>query len=164
MNSRHTDTVTRVDIRIPNHLYGQIQSIAVEHFNAKIHHRSKKPEVTPTILELIQIGIAHLESDLPVAEEVSEGKVVEDLRRQIKQLDGRLSEVERQLQRGQINDTEVAPRVSSDEGLTDSELSRILNLSSTLIYRYRRDGKGNRGVVERLKDWEVRGERWVRKE
>ncbi len=164
MNSRHTDTVTRVDIRIPNHLYDQIQSIAVEHFNAKIHHRSKKPEVTPTILELIQIGIAHLESNLPVADEVSEGKLVEDLRRQIKQLDGRLSEVERQLQRGQINDTEVAPQVSSDEGLTDSELSRILNLSSTLIYRYRRDGKGNRGVIERLKNWQVRGERWVRKE
>ena len=52
MNSRQTDTVTRVDIRIPNHLYNQIQSIAIAHFNAKIHHRSNKPEVTPTILGL----------------------------------------------------------------------------------------------------------------
>ncbi|MGB5709580.1 MAG: hypothetical protein WBM44_01530 [Waterburya sp.] len=60
MNSRQTDTVTRVDIRIPNHLYSQIQKIAINHFNAKIHHRSNKPEVTPTILELIQIGIAHI--------------------------------------------------------------------------------------------------------
>lgn len=93
MNSRQTDTVTRVDIRIPNHLYSQIQEIATNHFNAKIHHRSKKPEITPTILELIQIGIAHIESNLPVADE----KVTDNLKRQIKQLDMRLSEVESKL-------------------------------------------------------------------
>ena len=93
MNSRQTDTVTRVDIRIPNHLYSQIQSIAVEHFNAKIHHRSNKPELTPTILELIQIGIAHIESNLPVAEE----SVTDKLRKQIGDLDARLSEVEGKL-------------------------------------------------------------------
>lgn len=163
MNSRQTDTVTRVDIRLPNHLYSQIQSIAINHFNAKIHHRSNKPEVSPTILELIQIGIAHIESNLPVSDEVSEGKVADDLRRQIKQLDARLSEVESLLLRGQSHSIEVAPQIPSDEGLTDSELSKVLSLSSTLIYRYRRDGQANRGVVERLKNWQVQGERWVKK-
>ncbi|MGL6342429.1 MAG: hypothetical protein ACRC80_25210, partial [Waterburya sp.] len=118
MNSRQTDTVTRVDIRLPNHLYSQIQSIAINHFNAKIHHRSNKPEVSPTILELIQIGIAHIESNLPVSEEVSEGKVADDLRRQIKQLDARLSEVESLLLRGQSHSIEVAPQRPSGEGLT----------------------------------------------
>ena len=93
MNSRQTDTVTRVDIRIPNHLYSQIQSIAVEHFNAKIHHRSNKPELTPTILELIQIGIAHIESNLPVADE----SIADELRKQIGELDARLKEVEGKL-------------------------------------------------------------------
>ena len=98
MNSRHTDKVTRVDIRIPNHLYSQIQSIAIEHFNARIHHRSNKPEVTPTILELIQIGIAHIESNLPVADK----KVTDELKKQIEQLDTRLSEVESKLLQVQI--------------------------------------------------------------
>ena len=93
MNSRQTDTVTRVDIRIPNHLYSQIQSIAIAHFNAKIHHRSNKPELTPTILELIQIGIAHIESNLPVADE----SVTDDLKKQISGLDARLREVEGKL-------------------------------------------------------------------
>ena len=93
MNSRQTDTVTRVDIRIPNHLYSRIQSIAVEHFNAKIHHRSNKPELTPTILELIQIGIAHLEANLPVADE----SVTDELKKQIDDLDTRLKEVEGKL-------------------------------------------------------------------
>jgi len=93
MNSRQTDTVTRVDIRIPNHLYSQIQSIAIAHFNAKIHHRSNKPEVTPTILELIQIGIAHIESNLPVTDE----SVTDELKKQISDLDTRLSKVEGKL-------------------------------------------------------------------
>ena len=93
MNSRQTDTVTRVDIRIPNHLYSQIQEIAIEHFHAKIHHRSNKPEVTPTILELIQIGIAHIESNLPIADE----SVTDELKKQIGDLDARLKEVEGRL-------------------------------------------------------------------
>ena len=106
MNSRQTDTVTRVDIRIPNHLYSQIQSIAIAHFNAKIHHRSNKPELTPTILELIQIGIAHIESNLPVTDE----SVTDELKKQINDLDMRLKEVESKLSGVQINNTEITSK------------------------------------------------------
>jgi hypothetical protein len=106
MNSRQTDTVTRVDIRIPNHLYSQIQSIATNYFNAKIHHRSNKPELTPTILELIQIGIAHIESNLPIAVE----SVTDDLKKQISDLDMRLKEVEGQLSKVQINKSDVSSK------------------------------------------------------
>ena len=111
MNSRQTDTVTRVDIRIPNHLYSQIQSIAIAHFNAKIHHRSNKPELTPTILELIQIGIAHIESNLPVADE----SVTGELKKQISDLDMRLKEVESKLSGVQINNTEITSSRASNE-------------------------------------------------
>ena len=61
--------------------------------NAKIHHRSNKPEVTPTILKLIQIGIAHIESNLPVADE----SVTDELKKQISDLDTRLKAVESKL-------------------------------------------------------------------
>lgn len=50
--------VTRCDIRVPNDLYEQIESLAICR-GAKIHHRSNKPEVTGTILELIKIGLTH---------------------------------------------------------------------------------------------------------
>ena len=87
MTGRKTDNVTRVDIRIPNDLYQQISEIAVSHFHAKIHHRSNKPEVTPTILELIKIGIAHLDSTLPVTEDVTKSVtsrvVTEQMQQQI---------------------------------------------------------------------------------
>ncbi len=54
---------------------------------------SLKPELTPTILELIQIGIAHIESNLPVTDE----SVTDELKKQIGNLDTRLSEVEGKL-------------------------------------------------------------------
>ena len=47
-------------------------AIAVSYFHAKIHHRSNKPEVTPTILELIKIGIAHLETTEDIEDETVE--------------------------------------------------------------------------------------------
>ena len=93
MNRRQSDTVTRVDVRIPNHLYSQIQSIAIAHFNAKIHHRSNKPKLTSTILELIQIGIAHTWTHLPVTDE----SVTDELKKQISDLDTWLKGVEGKL-------------------------------------------------------------------
>jgi hypothetical protein len=43
----------RVDLRIPKDLIDKIQRVAVERFNAPTHHISKKPELTPTIIQLI---------------------------------------------------------------------------------------------------------------
>ena len=97
MTTRHTETITRVDIRIPNHIYDQLIEIATKNFRAKIHHRSGKPEVSPTILELIKIGIAHLGEELPDTADISDKSVADELREQIKELDTRLREVESRL-------------------------------------------------------------------
>ena len=50
---------TRCDVRIPNQLYEQIETIA-RHSNARIRLKSGKPEVTSTIVKLIELGIRHL--------------------------------------------------------------------------------------------------------
>ena len=55
--------ITRCDVRIPNHIYEQIEALAVTN-GASNHHRSNKPIVTPTILELLQIGLAHYSKPL----------------------------------------------------------------------------------------------------
>jgi hypothetical protein len=94
MNSRQTETITRVDVRIPNYIYEQVVAIATRHFHAKVHHRSGKPEVSPTILELIKIGIAHLESTLPDTADISDKSVASELREQIQDLDLRLRAIE----------------------------------------------------------------------
>ncbi|MGV2831659.1 hypothetical protein [Myxosarcina sp. GI1(2024)] len=166
MTSRQTDKVTRVDIRLPNKLYDQISAIAVNHFHAKVHHRSNKPEVTPTILKLIELGIGQLESSPDIEETDTE------LKERVRDLDARLREVEAKLSGVKTVAVEPEPELESepeleppaDEGLSDDELSSLINLSSIFIYRYRRDGHAIPNVVERLKDWEFRGNRWIRKE
>jgi hypothetical protein len=161
MTSRKTENVTRVDVRIPNQLYEEISAIAIYHFNAKIHHRSNKPEVTPTILELIKIGIAHLDSTLPVTNET----VTDELRQAIEQLDSRLRTVENQLLKVNV----TAPRVESDSKgdekiLTEMELSEILGVSNLILRDCRVKGKKPpAGLAKKLQDWEVKGEGWVRK-
>ena len=185
MSSRKTDSVTRVDIRIPNELYQQISDLAVSHFHAKIHHRSQKPEVTPTILELIKIGIAHLESTLPVTQDVTNETVTDKLQQQIAQLDSRLLTVENKLSGVDVTATIgklelTSPRTESEQStelysttttedekvLSDMELSDVLGVSNILIRDYRVKGKKPRGpaLAEALTEhWEIRGEGWVRK-
>ena len=206
--TRRTTTITRVDIRVPNHLYEQIQALATRHFRAKIHHRSGKPEVSPTILELIKIGIVHLESELPDTADISDKSVADELREQIKELDTRLREVEGKLSGKQSDNlpdknapsdnssqdaAEDVESISDDEspngitqasiepifepsdtepdtvpdrqGLSDGELAEILGVNSSSVYRWRVKGTKPRPlkIARQLAEWEVSGERWVRK-
>ena len=59
-----TVKVKRQDIRIPLDFYNRLKQIAVEKFNAPIHHRSNEPAITPTLLKLAELGIEYLESGL----------------------------------------------------------------------------------------------------
>lgn len=179
MTGRKTKNVTRADIRIPNELYDEIQAIAINHFHAKIHHRSQKPEVTPTILELIKIGIAHLESTLPVTQDVTIETVTDKLQQQIAQLDSRLKTVENKLSGVDVIapiDESTSSRTVKEQPtkydsheekvLSDMELSNILNVSNLLIRDYRVYGKKPRGsfLAKALTEhWEIKGEGWVRK-
>lgn len=47
----------RLDVKLPLAVYEQISDIAVKSFDAKIHHISNKPEITPTLLYLLELGI-----------------------------------------------------------------------------------------------------------
>ncbi len=175
MSSRRTDNVTRVDVRIPNDLYDEIQAIAIKYFNAKIHHRSNKPEVTPTILELIKIGIAHLDLD----ETLLETSTTDELQQAIEQLSSRLTKVENKLSGVRV----ITPRTKSESRtveeqptesyiteekiLSDRELSDVLGVSNILIRDYRVYGKKPRGQVlakALTEEWEIRGDGWVRKQ
>ncbi|MBE9194218.1 hypothetical protein IQ219_02495 [Synechocystis sp. LEGE 06083] len=53
---------TKIDLKISEDLLTKVRDVAVSRFDARIHHISKKPEVTYTINKLIQIGLDALES------------------------------------------------------------------------------------------------------
>jgi hypothetical protein len=48
--------ITKLDLRIPNDLYAQIESIAIEE-GAKIHHISGKPTLSPTVIKLLEEAV-----------------------------------------------------------------------------------------------------------
>ena len=168
MSSRRTNDITRVDVRIPNELYKEIIAIAISHFNAKIHHRSNKPEITPTILELIRIGIAHLDTSLPATDK----KETDELREAIASLNTRLTDVENKLSNlkptksYRVEEQPTEYELHEEKVLSDMELSDVLGVSNILIRDYRVYGKKPRGAFlakALTEEWEIRGEGWVRK-
>ena len=53
---------TKIDLKISEDLLEKVRAVAVNRFDARIHHISKKPEVTYTLNKLVQIGLDALES------------------------------------------------------------------------------------------------------
>ncbi|NJS42301.1 hypothetical protein HC766_09325 [Candidatus Gracilibacteria bacterium] len=81
--------IKRCDVRIPIALFNQIEDIAVNRFNVPLYHKTGKPQVSSTIIELIKIGIATLNGDaLPDNVDVDRKieNSIEPLQKQINQL------------------------------------------------------------------------------
>ncbi|MFM6205866.1 hypothetical protein [Planktothrix sp.] len=53
---RSDNKIVRIDVRFPKHLHDEIEALAIAN-GSPIHHISKKPTLTPTILDLIRIGL-----------------------------------------------------------------------------------------------------------
>ena len=162
MSSRHTEKIVRVDIRLPKEVYEQIQVIAVSKYGAKIHHRSGKPEISPTILELIKMGISQVEAELSDKEEISS---TEEIIEQIEALDLRLTAVENKLSGAIITAPESASETEG-EGLNDLELGELLGVSNMILRDCRVKGKQPRGKAlaqELAENWLVQEGLWFRK-
>lgn len=54
--------IVRADIRIPVEIYSQLEAIAVSE-GMKPHHITGRPMVSPIILELLEVGLRHYESE-----------------------------------------------------------------------------------------------------
>lgn len=54
--------IVRADIRIPVDLYAQLEAIANEQGQKK-HHITGRPMVSPVILELLELGLHHYQSE-----------------------------------------------------------------------------------------------------
>ena len=55
---RSNEKIVRLDVRFPKTLHDEIEALAIAK-GEPIHHISKKPTLTPTILDLIRIGLDH---------------------------------------------------------------------------------------------------------
>lgn len=58
------DHIKRCDVRVPIELYNEIETIAVEEYNAPTYKKTGRPQVSQTILELIRLGIENLKNEV----------------------------------------------------------------------------------------------------
>ena len=59
-----TTIFKRCDVRVPIDLYNEIEKIAVEEYNAPLYHKTGKPQVSSTIIELLKLGIENLRGEV----------------------------------------------------------------------------------------------------
>jgi len=71
---RSDDKIVRLDVRFPKLLHDEIEALAIAN-GSPIHHISKKPTLTPTILNLIRLG---LDNYSPEALERIQAKIESD--------------------------------------------------------------------------------------
>ena len=83
--------IVRCDVRIPERIYERVEEIAIARGNP-LHHITKRPILSPTIVELIEIGLAHY-TPPPDTEE----KKGERLREEIRRIEDQLEVIKRLL-------------------------------------------------------------------
>jgi hypothetical protein len=71
---RSDDKIVRLDVRFPKSIHDEIEALAIAN-GSPIHHISKKPTLTPTILNLIRLG---LDNYSPEALERIQAKIESD--------------------------------------------------------------------------------------
>lgn len=57
----------KIDLRLDDGLKAQVEDVAVRLFGARMHHISKRPELTTTLNRLIKIGLEAVENDATLA-------------------------------------------------------------------------------------------------
>ena len=92
MAARQESKVTRLDLRIPNDIYAQVEEIAKAN-NEPTHHITGNIILTPTLVKLIRLGIRSLSdnysalADIPI----SSGQVSDNLLKRMETIEGELS-------------------------------------------------------------------------
>jgi hypothetical protein len=96
MAARQESKVTRLDLRIPNDIYTQVEEIAKAN-NEPTHHITGNIILTPTLVKLIRLGIRSLSDNYPALADIpiSSGQVSDNLLKRMDSMEGELSELKK---------------------------------------------------------------------
>jgi hypothetical protein len=96
MAARQESKVTRLDLRIPNDIYAQVEEIAKAN-NEPTHHITGNIILTPTLVKLIRLGIRSLSDNYPALADIpiSSGQVSDNLLKRMDSMEGELSELKK---------------------------------------------------------------------
>lgn len=96
MAARQESKVTRLDLRIPNDIYTQVEEIAKAN-NEPTHHITGNIILTPTLVKLIRLGIRSLSDNYPALADIpiSSGQVSDNLLKRMDSIEGEISELKK---------------------------------------------------------------------
>jgi hypothetical protein len=125
MAARQESKVTRLDLRIPNDIYAQVEEIAKAN-NEPTHHITGNIILTPTLVKLIRLGIRSLSDNYPALADIpiSSGQVSDNLLKRMDSIEGELSELKKLLAELSGN-TLVA--VSMSDTISDTIETKIIS-------------------------------------
>jgi hypothetical protein len=92
MAARQESKVTRLDLRIPNDIYTQVEEIAKAN-NEPTHHITGNIILTPTLVKLIRLGIRSLSDNYPALADIpiSSRQVSDNLLKRMDSIEGELT-------------------------------------------------------------------------
>jgi hypothetical protein len=96
MTARQESKVTRLDLRIPNDIYAQVEEIAKAN-NEPTHHITGNIILTPTLVKLIRLGIRSLSDNYPTLADLTTAseRVPDTLTPRMNAVEGELSELKK---------------------------------------------------------------------
>lgn len=128
ISSRATDS--RIDIRFPPDVLAAIEAIAVAE-NAAIHHISKKPILTPTVIELVRLGLAQVSDryGLELSDNVSpslSGNLSDAVNKRIDAIEGEVSQLKKLM-------SELSDKLSVTNPIVSDNQSDSLSVTSQIL-------------------------------
>jgi hypothetical protein len=119
MAARQESKVTRLDLRIPNDIYAQVEEIAKAN-NEPTHHITGNIILTPTLVKLIRLGIRSLSDNYPALADIpiSSGQVSDNLLKRMDSIEAELSELKKLV--AELSNSPVLPDTISDMLETDT--------------------------------------------
>jgi hypothetical protein len=96
MTARQESKITRLDLRIPNDVYAQVEEIAKAN-NEPTHHITGNIILTPTLVKLIRLGIRSLSDNYPTLADLATAseQVPDTLTPRMNAVEGELSELKK---------------------------------------------------------------------
>lgn len=128
MAARQESKVTRLDLRIPNDIYTQVEEIAKAN-NEPTHHITGNIILTPTLVKLIRLGIRSLSDNYPALADIPifSGQVSDNLLKRMDAIEGELAELKKL-----VTDLSNSPVVAASVPDTISDILKTDTISDSV--------------------------------
>jgi hypothetical protein len=129
MSARQESKITRLDLRIPNDVYAQVEEIAKAN-NEPTHHITGNIILTPTLVKLIRLGIRSLSDHYPTLANLATAseQVPDTLTPRMNAVEGELSQLKKLVT--ELSD-KISDRLSDNTIVSDSLSDNVSDIAET---------------------------------